>query len=93
MTETSAERESLAARDAALRQLFVPGEPVWLLGERYDAIELLWNVELVCREPLGQWALRRYTYDASSGILHFRGERLLHDDEFMRYRSQSRRLN
>lgn len=85
--------EFVTARDAALRQLFRPGELVWQTDARYDATELLWDVDLVRSGPQARWMLQRYSYDSSAQIVHFRGERPLSDEEFAALRQAGKRLS
>jgi hypothetical protein len=95
MTEqsTTSGEEFVGARDAAIAKLFKPNELVWQIGHSYNSIELLWDVDVIRSGPQGRWMLQRYSYDTTSGVLHFRGERPLADDEFARLRGQGRRLN
>jgi hypothetical protein len=92
-TTLSGGEASVAARDQALGRMFAAGEPVWLSDTRYNAVELLWDVDLVRPGAQGRWMFQRYSYDTSAGILHFRGERLLGEEELAALRRSGRRIN
>ena len=75
-------------RNRALAHLFMPGELVWVLEERYEAPTSSWTIVLMRSGPQARWMRQRYRYDSAVDVLFFLGERPLNDEEA----AQARRI-
>lgn len=76
---------SPSKRDAArghVVKMFRPGELVWLVGETYDTVLGMWQLEILRLGSFARWMHQRYRYDEAADVLYFLGETTLSDEAF-----------
>jgi hypothetical protein len=82
-----------ANRDRAIAQLLTPGEPAWLVEDRYEAPTESWTIGIVRRGPEATWMRQRFRYDSAVDVLFFLGERPMRDEEAAAAQSSGRQLS
>ncbi|MCU0492658.1 MAG: hypothetical protein MUD01_13785 [Chloroflexaceae bacterium] len=83
---------AIAVRDSAFASMFRSGEKVWLVHEARLPADEGWLLEFVRLGPQGRWMRQRYRYDAVAGVVHFRGETPVADEELPALRRNGRRV-
>ena len=82
-----------ANRDSAIAQILKPGEPAWLVEDRYEAPTESWTIGIVRRGPEAHWMRQRFRYDSAVDVLFFLGERPLRDEEVSAAQSNGRQIS
>lgn len=61
--------------------VFQRNEKIWIVHEHYDDHEISWAIDVVRRGSMDRWVRQRYRFDAQPETLHFRGERIINEQE------------
>ena len=89
-------RSKEVARTDGLRRLstvFHASDIVWLVEAAYDAYAQVWNFDMLRQGAQGNWVVQRYSYDIHNDIQHYRGERVVANDQLPAIRAKAERYD
>lgn len=89
-------RSKEVARTDGLRRLstvFHASDLVWLVEASYDAYAQVWHFDMLRQGAQGSWVIQRFSYDIHNDIQHYRGERVVANDQLHAIRAASKRYD